>query len=468
MSGSGTNTGGTSGGGALTLSKTTLRLLGIAVVLFAATETHPIVSTVCLAVGIVLVVWSIRANLPTTSGSEHRWAAIASATLMTGLLGRPIATIPSSITPARAVVVIVGLVACVIAFVVGHRPLGRRISTLLSLTVAIVILIASIGGEWSSTWGSDVYHAHRLAGAALTAGENPYTDAVTFADGNPFAPDDRVFEGYPYPPVTLFAYGLAGAFTDPRLISALCWLIFLGWLGLRAWTLRASDSPMVGLSVLLLMSMAPLGSEIWYMAWTEPLTLALFLLAALAWTRSPIGSGVLLGVGLASKQYLIFLLPLVLLHRDEGWRRRSMAAIGTAVATLLVGLIPDSSAFLQATIGNLTSIGFRPDTQSLPGLIHELGSTFMLPNWLWIGMTLLVVGVLAKSSRTRSGFLIRSALGLAFAFLAGLGFPNYWFLVAGLIAIGTVFDPIDSAEDSSVASGLGSQRAWQETRIAGV
>jgi Glycosyltransferase family 87 len=453
----------------ISFSKTTLRLLGIAFILLSATHGSPVVAGVTVTVAIVLVLWSIVGGLPLTSGSEIRWAAIAALLLVTGAVGRPIGSLPGSLVEYRPALITLGVLACVAAALWGNRPAGRRGAVVLALSAGILVLAISVGFEWSSTLGSDVYHAHRLAGAALESGDNPYTDAVTFTDGNPFSLSDRAIEGYPYPPVALSIYGLAGAFTDPRLISAVCWLAFLGWLAFGAWRTQNEGSG-IKLAVLLLMALAPLGSEVWYMAWTEPLTLSLFLVAALSWNRSHIWSGLLLGLALASKQYLIFLLPLVLLHRDQGWRRRSSTAVAAACLTLIAGMLPNPTAFVRATLGNLTSIGFRPDTQSLPGLANEFGFTFLLPNWLWILLSVAAVAALARSSRTRSDFMLRAGLGLGIAFLFGLAFPNYWFLVAGLLAIGTVLETADvgvrhPGQNEKFPSTQGRR---QETRIAGV
>jgi hypothetical protein len=454
----------------LSLSKTTLRLLGVACILLSATQRSPVVAAVTVTCAIVLVLWSNIGDLPFTSGSEVKWSAIAAILLVTGALGRPIGSLPGSLVEYRPALVALGAMTCATAVLSGSRPAIRRVAIVLALSVGVLVLAVSVWFEWSSTLGSDVYHAHRLAGDAFKSRQNPYTDAVTFADGNPFTPSDRVIKGYPYPPVALSAYGLAGAFTDPRLISAVCWLAFLGWLAFGAWKTERDDNSKVKLSVLLLMALAPLGSEVWYMAWTEPLTLFFFLMAAVTWKRSHLWSGLLLGLALASKQYLIFLLPLLLLHRDQGWRRRSMAALATAGVTLIAGLAPNPAAFVEATIGNLTGIGFRPDTQSLPGLANEFGFTFLLPNWLWVLLSLAAVTVLARSSVTRSGFMLRAGLGLGIAFLLGLSFPNYWFLVAGLLAIGTALEPADEVElipdrDQEARTAQGSR---QETRIAGV
>jgi Glycosyltransferase family 87 len=454
--------------GMLVLSKTNLRIAGIGALLLGATHGSSVVSASCVAIGLILSLWSLGTHRPLSVGFEHRLAAVASAALIVGVFGRPIASLPGSMVNARPIILVGAVVMCFVAFLAGDRPLGRRIVSVLAISLTVTALIILVAQEWLSPLGSDVYHAHRLAGDALRSGQNPYTDAVTFSNGNPFAPAESVVEGYPYPPVALSAYGLAGAFTDPRLISAACWLTFLGWLALGAWRKASDEDSRIKLSVLLLMSLAPLGSEVWYMAWTEPLTLFLFLLAALTWRRAPLWSGVLLGLALASKQYLIFLLPLVLLNRDEGWRRRSTAVVVAAGVTLLAGLAPNPSAFIRATIGNLTGIGFRPDTQSLPGLANEYGVSFMLPNWLWIVVSLVAVALLSRFSRTRSGFMMSAGLGLGIAFIVGLAFPNYWFLVAGLIAIGTALGSADQVDLDSDQESLAGHVPRQETRIAGV
>ena len=184
------------------LSKTTLRLLGIAFILLSATHGSPVVAAITVACAIVLVLWSNIGDLPLTTGSEIKWAAAAAILLVTGALGRPIGSLPGSLVEYRLVLIALGVLACATAALSGNRPTVRRGAVVLAMSVGVLVLAISVWFEWSSTLGTDVYHAHRLAGAALVSGENPYTDAVTFADGNPFSSSDRVIEGYPYPPVS--------------------------------------------------------------------------------------------------------------------------------------------------------------------------------------------------------------------------------------------------------------------------
>jgi hypothetical protein len=399
-----------------------------------------------IAIGLLVFVWSARVDLRVGQGHKLRFAAIGSAVLLTGVAAPPFGVFPPSLGAIRPFLVGAGLLTCVIAFFFGGSQLGRRIAAGATFLLALLTVGAVVGYEWNPSMAPDVYHAHRLAGSALLDGQNPYTDAVTFADGNPFATAGRVVEGYPYPPIVLITYGLVGGLTDPRLVSIASWSLFLGWFAFTAFRSRSTEKSEVSLALLMLLAFSPLGSEVVFMTWTEPLSLVLFLGAALTWRRSPLGSGVLLGLALASKQYFVFLAPLLLLHRDKEWRTRSFTALGTAAGTMLIGLASDPGAFVRATVGNLSGIAFRPDTQSLPGLAADMGFELLLPNPIWIGVSLLVAFLLARTSRSTSGFIMRAGVSLGIAFAIGLAFPNYWVLVAGLLALGTVLE-IDEHTD---------------------
>ena len=148
-----------------------------------------------------------------------------------------------------------------------------------------------------------------------------------------------------------------------------------------------------------------------------------------------------------------------------------MVAAGVAGLTILVGLAPDPPAFLRSTIGNLADHCFSTRyAESSRAWWTALGLQLNLPNIVWILLGLGVTALLARSSSTTSGFMIRAGLGLGAAFVLGMAFPNYWFLVAGLLAIGTALEPADAGvmhpgRSETVDSSQGRR---QETRIAGV
>ena len=199
-----------------------------------------------------------------------------------------------------------------------------------------------------------------------------------------------------------------------------------------------------------LLATAPVWPIVWVVGWTEPLSLALLLIAAVLWTDRPIASAVVLGLALASKQFFVFLAPILLLYEDEERWKRSSIALGVAAATLVPALLVDASAFITATVGNLANIGFRPDTQSLSGALAELGLDFNLPVVAWVLLSLAFAGLVGRGSKTRADFFLRSTLALGFSFLIGQAFPNYWYLLLGMAAIAAVH-AADSESDQEKA-----------------
>ena len=404
----------------------------------AAVSPNVWISVPSAALGLAVYVLSVFHGDRPVSTSSVRLASVAAIALL--LLGRfyTLIPLPTAYRTYETVWLLIAVGSVGLAAVASERRTLRRLSIGLGLLSVVLATTAITFGEWNSPVGTDVYHAHNEAGEALAEGENPYTDAVLIRNGSPFAEPDAVIEGYPYPPVVLSSYGLASIPGDSRIVSAVAWLAVIGWLAVRA--LKRPQRDDVGLAIFLLVMSMPIWPVILFVAWTEPLSIALFLGAAVAWRRWPTASAVLLGLTLGSKQYLIFLAPLVLLHSDEHRIRRSVVSFGVVIATILLGLMPDPEAFLTATVLNLADIGFRPDTHSLPGLLATVGIDFNPPVWAWLGLGLGAAVALSLRSRTVSDFLGLGAVALGVAFWIGPAFPNYWFLVLALLAIASVLD----------------------------
>jgi chromate transport protein ChrA len=60
----------------------------------------------------------------------------------------------------------------------------------------------------------------------------------------------------------------------------------------------------------------------------------------------------------------------------------------------------------------------------------------MPTNWLVVGVTLTVAVILGRYLQPKQRWLDGAAFVLATMFALGLAFPNYWFLIMGLMAIG--------------------------------
>lgn len=425
------------------LSRSSLSVLAVAAVTFGASSAQPVLAATAALVGLLLFSWSMGTGLPIATGDEHRWAAVAALAVLLGSLVSPLGSVPESIEPVRPLLLALAVASSGIAFVGGARLNAKRLAVALGLLLVLVAAGALVANEWNSNLGTDIYLVHQAAGSAVLDGENPYTDAVRFFDGSPYAPEGRIIEGYPYPPVVLFTYGLASAFTDPRLISIIAWLAVIGWLGWKG--ARFDHGSEVALGVFLLLATIPIWSLVWYASWTEPLSLALFALATITWKKHTMVSSIALGLVLSSKQYFVFLAPLVLLHRDEIWLKRVVVVGTTVLVTLMPAALLDPGAFYTATVGNLSAIGFRPDSQSIPGMMAELGLAFLLPQWAWLVTGVAVAALLGIGSRSGSRFAGRAGLTLGLVFIVGLAFPNYWFLVAGLFGIAAVLEVQDSS-----------------------
>jgi hypothetical protein len=121
------------------------------------------------------------------------------------------------------------------------------------------------------------------------------------------------------------------------------------------------------------------------------------------------------------------------------------------MATVLPFLLLDPSGFVASTIANLAEIGFRPDTQSIPGLLNAFGIEFTLPVWAWLFIGILIGTVVGITARSASLFAGRAGLTLGLVFIVGLAFANYWVLVAGLLSIAAVLDAHDDSVFQRIA-----------------
>lgn len=418
------------------LSPTILNVFAVACISFAALSRPPMLAAAGAGIGLVLFTWSLLKRRPMVDRHSFRWAGLSVIVILGVRFSGSVGRLTESEGVARPIWFGFLVLASVLAIVMGHRLVARRLSVVLALLAVTFVTGVMTVQEWRADLGLDVYWMHRAAGEALFTGENPYTAAVTVSDGSPFAPEGAVIEGYPYPPVVLGTYGVAGAASDPRIISALAWIGLLAWMAWRAWKPRSDSNS--AYSMFLLLAGLAVWPVVWFASWTEPLSVALIVLVAVWWRRRPTLSAVALGLAIASKQYFVFLAPLLLLHRDDSKRKRLMVAFSVAALTLLVGVLPDPSAFVTSTVANLSEIGFRPDTQSLSGGLRSLGVEFYLSPFAWVAAGLALSAIVAIGSTRMSDLIGRVGLVLGLVFFIGQAFPNYWFITLAVIAVAEV------------------------------
>jgi Glycosyltransferase family 87 len=401
-------------------------------------------ATLLAGLGLVLLVVSIaRRPRPFRIVTDLRLTAAVVAVALVGIV------IPEPLTGASPAWVAAALPACAILLAVAalpRRPVTRRFLIVASVALTAVALFA---GVWllnaSRGAGLDVVLLHKRAAEALARGLNPYSDAVRAPNGAPGMPPGSMIVGYPYPPIDAASYAVSTWIAgDPRWVNLTCWVVLLLcvlYLALRARALSAVP--------LLLVAAFPGWGRTLQSGWTEPLSAALLGIASATWSH-PIASGLALGGGLASKQYFVAVLPVLLLYRDKGWLLRSLVAGAAALATLLPAILWGGADAWRSLVLFHAQTPIRADSGNLAGVLMAIGVRWAPPAWLAI---LAAFGAAAAAGRrisTPAGFWRVTALALAVLFmLSRQAMPNYWYLVAVTALLGS--HPAQSSDAPSPA-----------------
>jgi hypothetical protein len=300
----------------------------------------------------------------------------------------------------------------------------------LAALIALVGLLVMADTHGADT-GVDVYFSHIEAAEAISNGQDPYGEAVRVFDGRPGSTDEVII-GYSYPPATMLPYVASHlAVGDPRWVNIVAWLLVVGAVAWR--TMVRGDR--ASLAVLITLSSFGAWRLVIFTGWTEPLTIALLTVAALVWKR-PLWSAVLLGLGLATKQYLVLLAPILLLANRQLGRRRLATSLVVTVATFIPSAVIDTPTMLDALVFRFLRQGYRPDTLSLPALLDSIGLEPRVPIVIAIVIVALVSLWLRQSVRDGATLMTAAALVLACFFVLTQALTNYWFLVAALALIG--------------------------------
>lgn len=138
-------------------------------------------------------------------------------------------------------------------------------------------------------------------------------------------------------------------------------------------------------------------------------------------------SAVLLGLAIATKQYFLLLVPMLLLWNDEfRWRRLAIVA-SVVTVTLLPFALLDPQAFWDATIAPHLSRVVRPDAFNI------VAFGVAPPSWLAGASAVVVALLLGRRGGGGAAFAVASAATLGVAFFLGYqAFINYWLLITVL------------------------------------
>ena len=329
-----------------------------------------------------------------------------------------------------------------VALVLAALPMARRREFQLWAGV-VMIAAVSIAGlvhiSYMSGLSTDVIAGHRVAADVLAEGRNPYADAV-FPDSGPRYANVGDIVGYAYPPATMIPYVASEWLGEARWVSVLAMAAVMGmvlWFGSR--------EPRAGLLLLGVAITFPMLGAMYAHGWTEPLSLV-FVFAGILAGLGRVRGGVLTGLAIVSKQYMVLaLVPLLTMRRLP--RVRLMLVVGvTGLVVTVPFLIWDPAAFWHALVGFQFDRVARTDVLSIGAFGIRLPIALALIASVAFG--------LAVGRRVQGGWhivLAQAATMAVYFAVSTNSFRNYWFMVAmlvlGSVAISVGQRPTIGADD---------------------
>jgi hypothetical protein len=391
------------------------------------------------------------------------WVSLPAATLKPGTA--------DELAPFKAGV---ALAAALVAVGVSQTRVAK-------VAVPLMLLAHLLIGVWivqaTPAPAVDVYVFQRDAADALLRGENPY--AITYPDiyghslpvyGEGVSQHGRLNFGYPYLPLSLFmtipGHVLGGDFRYAHVVA----LTLAGALIAYARPVGYGIPSARAVAAAAVLLFTPRGFFVLEAGWIEPVTI--LMLAAVVFCACRCGRlwgialAMSLGLLLASKQYLVLALPLVLLIPADRFDlpRHLMASISLLV-TLAVTLplaAWDAQAFMRSAVFLQFHQPFRTDALSFLVTFGGSGGS-MPPAWIAFASAA-VAGLLAlwRCPRTASGFAAAVAV-VFFAFFATnkQAFCNYYAFV--LAAICCALAALPGTVSAGPAREIASHRAHRDT-----
>ncbi|MGI9666929.1 MAG: hypothetical protein ACR2N2_07510 [Acidimicrobiia bacterium] len=432
-------------------------LLGLAGTTFRRPNTSPEVIVLALCVvGLLIGIWLVVSD--GWRSSAVRIGAAATSMAVVAVLAAP-ALVPFF---QIRVFVVTTIVAVALAALALLRPAISRTILLACTFVAVATFsigaLSVLGGEAPPI---DVVELHEQAVVALNAGENPYsTGSVSVYESLPQGGGETIQE-YTYPPINLAWYWVGDAISgDVRAGGAIAIalaFVLVGLIGLQGPETRVA--PTVAVLGLLLANQAH------YLmvsnGWTEAVAVPFFLASLLLWKKVPMASAVLLGLALASKQYFILAIPVVLVLPDSRRYMRAGVASVVAALTFLPFVLWDVRGLIDGVIVHHLTRTPRPDGMTLANLGIEVPTVLALAAAVGVGVLL--------GRRARGGgstLLSLSAVFSVFTILAVRGFINTWWMVFWLVAAALLVPDWSSATIDEDAAGSSTDAQRQDQRMA--
>ncbi len=366
-----------------------------------------------------VLVLGLAATAPDAGGDHFVYPALlVGLAVMTALTTQ----VPAPHDPAVVLLTIGGAIAFYICTIVrALRPVRLYLAgALLIAAHAVVILKIPVPQH------QDVWRFLNFGADALLKSQNPYTNYI--------GPDGQVIR-LTYPPAAIL---LLAPFRV--LLSDIRWAYIAceaAVVLLLPRLIRRAGAPVARWqeALILVPLVLPRAAQAFFVfSSQEWLLLALAVGAlVLALDSRSLLSGLLVGLGIASKQYFVVFPVLYLLPTMR--RRAVLIGVVVAVAITLPFVAWGPSAFVDHVFGNLTSAP-DPDRLTIWAMLAHAG----LPSGRAVSVALAVAGgvvalLLAWAGRRNlSTSLMACGLGL-FAFTLGAAFAGYNYYVYGLVLV---------------------------------
>ncbi len=385
-----------------------------------------IAAVVMLAAGLIRAGSALR---------PHRWA-IAFAYLVSvvvQIVKPPLDNVHGNVTLRVAVGFGIAATVAAAAGLLRARPVVVAVA--IALTAVSYVLVVAGG-----TPIIDVWVILQQSSLGVVHGLNPY---VLHFSGVPPGQTSGCFN---YLPATFLLPVPGRLIGDVRWVEAAATLAAVVVLVLHVRGTAHRDPRWIALALLLGVLPGTLYDV--QQAWNETLLLAALVIAAVLLASGRGWWAVLpLAVGLATKQHLVLLLPLVWCWPGLG-PRRTAAAVGGAAAIAAPWLILDYGRFQTCTVDFFLRIAPRGTSLSV---WHWVPSAVHLP----VLLAALAVGyvvALRWVPRSAGGLLIGSAMVFAcFDILNKQSFLNQWLFVAQLLVAGLALHGAAQSREAAVS-----------------
>ena len=357
------------------------------------------------------------------------------------LLPSGIRTARFQITNASEFLPFAGWIALAAALSGGIAVADRIISWLLFGGAVVVALIL---GLWTIQHlplpPIDVYMFQQMSLENLTKGQNPYDmvypdpyraqDSARFY-GEGVSVNGVLQFGYPYMPLPLLL-ALPGYLAgDVRYAHALA-------IALAGIFMALATPGHKGKLAGVLFMFTPQLLHVLGMSWTEPFSVMLLALVVCLYHRARKWTPWSLGLLLASKQYMVVVVPLAFLLMDKSWQKIQVwrflgKLVGAAAIVTLPLALWDLPSFLHSAVLLQIRQPYRPDSLSYLAWINPEN-----PNaWRWVPFALAAaaLGVIFWLHRKRS-LNFAGAFGLVMLLFFATNkqaFANYYYLVFGAL-----------------------------------